>query len=146
MKYHRRTIAQLTTLALTLQLIGCDGGGEVRRAEIRGEVSLDGELVPNGSIVFLPASGNSGPSAGGSIQDGRYMISRDDGPALGTNHVEIRALRKTGRKIRSPDPLSGDRLIDERRESVPARYNTESVLEVEIQSGKNEFNFSLESP
>ena len=50
------------------------GGGEVS-----GEVTLDGEPVPKGSIVFFPTAGNQWSVAGGSIQDGRYKIAHNEG-------------------------------------------------------------------
>jgi len=51
----------------------------------------------------------------------------------------------TQSEIARPIPFSGGRLTEEWTKSVAARYNDESMSEVEIQSIKDKLNFSLES-
>ena len=58
----------------------------------------------------------------------------------GKYRVEISWRKPTGRKIPSADPGV---IIDETREAVPAKYNSESTLTVEIGSGDVEQNFVL---
>ena len=60
----------------------------------------------------------------------------------GSYRVEISWRKPTGRKIASADPGI---MIDETREAVPAKYNTDSTLTVEIGSGDVEKNFALTS-
>ena len=134
-----------TALILTLLLVGCGERSGVERGAVSGEVTLDGAPVPEGAITFFPTSGNEGPASGGNIQDGHYDIARADGPVVGPNRVEIKAPRKTGKKIRSPDPIAAGGMMDEWKESVPARYNTKSTLEEKIESGKNKLDFTLQS-
>ena len=134
-----------TALILTLLLVGCGGRGGVERGAVSGEVTLDGEPVPEGAITFFAAGENEGPASGGPILDGRFDIARSQGPVVGTNRVEITAPRKTGKKVRSPDPIAAGGMMDEWKESVPTRYNTRSTLEEQIQAGKNKIDFALQS-
>ena len=88
--------------------------------------------------------------AGGKIKDGKYNLSRNEGPTVGTNRVEIRSVQPTGRIIESPvtpegDGAPGDNKVMEHKELVPKRYNNESELKVDVQSGVvNTANFKLE--
>jgi hypothetical protein len=56
--------------------------------------------------------------------------------------VEINWQKPTGRKIASADP---GMTADETREVVPAKYNTDSTLTVEIGGGDVEKDFALAS-
>ena len=126
-------------------LIGCGSGSGPAREAIHGRITLDGQDVQQGSIVFTPSGDTKGMVTGGTIKDGKYELTAKDGPVVGTNRVEIRSVRKTGRKVQSPmgDPGS---MIDESVEGIPARYNIHSTLEVVIKSGEdNEHNFELKS-
>jgi hypothetical protein len=123
-------------------ITGCNDSNS-NRAEVTGLVNFDGQPISEGSIVFSPAGGNSGPVAGASIHDGSYLIPAKTGVTLGLNRVEIYASRKTGRKVRSPPPAKD--LVDEIVEAIPARYNKKSELEKYVHPGKNVFDFELKS-
>lgn len=134
------------TIAVTLSVLllaGCAGGGPDDRGEVRGTVRLDGQPVEKGSIVFQPTGGNSGPTSGATIQDGTYHVPAKKGPAVGANRIEIRAQRKTGRKVPARPPMTGEE--DEIVEAIPARYNEESTLVEEIKPGENVIDFDLDS-
>ena len=94
-----------------------------------------------GNVVFLPTAG-SGTRAAAAIENGSYSLSAADKLRPGIYRVEISWHKPTGRKIASADPGI---MIDETREAVPARYNTESTLTVEIGSGDIEKDFALSS-
>ena len=124
-------------------LAGCTGDVPEDRGEVRGTVRLDGEPIAQGSIVFAPTAGNSGPTAGATIQDGGYHIGAKKGPAVGANRIEIRAQRKTGHKVPARPPLTGEE--DEIVEAIPPKYNEESTIVDEITAGENVIDFNLES-
>lgn len=132
------------TAVLGLLMTGCGGPSSSAniRGAVKGKVTLDGEPVPQGSILFLPQEGTKGPAGGGTIKDGVYDLKVEQGAAIGKNRVEINAPRKTGKQISSQD---GQKQIDEVEESIPAKYNKKSILEEDVQKGTNEFNFDLES-
>jgi hypothetical protein len=132
----------LLALGLIAVVIGC-GPATPERASVSGKVTLDGQAIEQGSISFLPAEGNAGPSAGGVIANGRYDIEKKDGPILGKTRIELRAWKKSGRQI--PNPMSAGSMMDEKVEAFPKEFNEESTLLKEIKSGHNTFDFELES-
>lgn len=123
---------------------GCTGGVDgPARGSVEGEVTLDGTPVQNGSIVFIPSSGTSGPSAGGTISQGKFSIAQNKGPVVGKYMVQIRASEKTGKSVPAGSPFPPGTMIDETIEIIPKKYNTESELEREIVAGNNPFDFQL---
>ena len=126
---------------LLVAAIGCGGS---KQAAVTGEVTLAGRPVEGGTINFIPAGDTTALPAWGKIEAGRYSIPADQGPALGSNRVEIHWIRKTGRKIRSVPPAPPGEM-EEKAEVIPARYNSRSELEVQVQQGENTFDFKLES-
>jgi hypothetical protein len=121
-------------------LIGVAGCGATSSATVHGKVTLDGEPVATGSIVFLSAG--SGSKAAAAIEQGVYAVSTQDKLAPGSYRVEISWRKPTGKKVASADPGI---VIDETREAVPAKYNTDSTLAVEIGTGDVEKDFDLSS-
>jgi hypothetical protein len=121
--------------------LGCSQS--TKRQAIEGTVTLDGAPLATGSIVFTPHSGTKGPTAGSKIDQGRFSISQAGGTFFGTFRVDITAVRKTGRKVTGH--FSGQ-MIDEIVQFVPARYNRESELTVEVtEKGPSQFEFALKS-
>lgn len=110
-------------------------------ASIHGKVTLDGEPVTAGSISFLPAS-SGGRKAAAAIEQGAYSIPATEKLLPGSYRVEISWHKPTGRKIASADP---GMTAEETREVVPAKFNTESTLTVEISGGEAEKDFALTS-
>jgi hypothetical protein len=117
-------------------LMGCSGDG--RRA-VSGEVTLDGEPVNGGSIVFLPATGE-GIKGAAEIVGGKYVIPAEQGLQPGSYRVEINWSKPTGKQIPSGDP---GMLMDERVEAIPAQFNKDSTLTAVITAGENKHNFPL---
>ena len=114
-----------------------------QRVAVRGTVTLNGQPLAEGSIALRPVPGTRGPTAGASIKDGKYSITSQRGPFAGEFRVEILATRKTGRKVL--DNLTGLR-VDEYEQYLPQRYNSKSVLTVEVIAGaQNQFDFELTS-
>lgn len=67
--------------------MGCSNEG-VRRVEGGGHVSLDGQVVPEATISFLP---DDGPAANGEVKGGVYRFTSFDGPVPGPQRVLIQA-------------------------------------------------------
>jgi hypothetical protein len=121
-----------------LVLTGCSG----QRADVSGSVQLDGQPVDEGSIQFIPVEGTAGPSAGGIIKDGRYHVTRDKGVTVGKNRVELRAFRKSGRKVQDPTGLPGVK-TEERVQAFPPEYNDRSTVVKEVRAGSNTIDFDV---
>ena len=121
-----------------LLLIGC-GQGPSSRASVAGKVTVDGKPLEEGSIVFVPTDGTTGPTAGGRIRNGNYTIGNKKGPVVGTARVEIRAVRETGRI----STFGFDAGQKERVQYIPARYNEDSQLRADLKRGRNSLDFEL---
>jgi len=146
----RRAGLWLMMCSLVVAACGCGGPRGPERAEINGIVTLDGELLEHGGLQLFPAEGTQGPTAGSQIIDGKYHVAQEEGPVLGTYRVVITAVRKTGKKVPlGPESLSPNApptaTVDDVEQYIPARYNKQSELTVEIESGTNEADFTLTS-
>jgi hypothetical protein len=132
-------------LAILVLAVGC-GKRDGSRGAVHGEVTLDGQLLERGSILFVPIDGAKGTVTGGTIEKGRYQISQSDGAALGWNRVEIRAARRTGKMV--PTPLArrdSHEMVEEYAAAIPPRFNSASTLKIEVKLGDNTADFDVAS-
>jgi hypothetical protein len=129
----------------SISMTGCGGGNE--RLPVDGSVTLDGQPISKGQIIFLPMDGTSSPTAGAIIEDGRFSVPAEKGLMKGKFRVEISAMRATSQTDQSLNVASGQMEVVEKLESiVPPRYNRESALIVEVEEGaQNSFPFELKS-
>lgn len=65
-------------------LMGCGGSDEVKRIAIEGSVSVGGELLAEGIVTMVPAEGTSGPAVTINVKEGKFMVSKEAGPAVGS--------------------------------------------------------------
>jgi hypothetical protein len=132
------------SLVLLLLVFGC-GKRPLERSEIGGQVTLDGKLLKEGSILFTPMAGTKGTVAGGRIENGRYRLSAANGPAIGWNSVTINAARKTGKKLPQSLGSQNGKPVDAVVEAVAPRFNSDTILKVNIEPGTNTADFAVES-
>jgi hypothetical protein len=125
--------------AAALVLAGC-GPDQPKTAVVRGKVTFQGKAVPNGTILFMPASG---PSAQGEIQpDGSYTLTtfrKGDGAVLGKHTVVIVAMKDMGDTLpeaRSPLPPP----------LVPDKYTSAATsdLRAQVEDKENTIDFQLQ--
>jgi hypothetical protein len=76
--------------------------------------------------------------AGSLIEEGKYTAR----VPVGTAKVEIRVPRVFGKSKVREGPGAGEDLVEE---SLPARYNDNSELKLEVKSGKNPKDWDLKS-
>src|SRR4051812_5184212 len=90
---------------LSLLLLLLTGCGDSGRASVEGKVTLDGQPVDGGRIMFIPLGNedNRRVFANAMIVEGKFELGPDNGPNLGRNKVEIVWYRTTGRKVKSSD-------------------------------------------
>jgi hypothetical protein len=122
-------------------IIGLTGCGAKSTPSVHGKVLLDGESVTQGSINFFSQDAK-GSKASAAIENGVYALAPESKLLPGKYRVEISWFKPTGKKVASADPGV---VIDETREAVPAKYNTNSTLIAEIGSGDAEKDFALTS-
>ena len=123
-------LAGVFVIALT---IGCGGGVEgPEEHATSGSVSLDGSPIAKGEILFEDSTGAVAGSA--VIENGKYETT----VAAGKLTVRINAPKEVGE--------ADETGLVPTEETIPAKYNTESELEVEIKEGENkDVNFELTS-
>lgn len=133
-RYFNSVVCIIVLFAFFLLLSGCGGVSDApETATVKGTVTFDGKPLPEGSIVFDPADGNGGSSAGG-IKDGKFEFQSQFGP----KRVLISASRETGKKGEYGESIS--------ESYIPKKYNNKSELKADVtKTGKNSFHFELKS-
>ncbi len=144
-------VGTLAVVAVALVLsTGCGGGASydgAERAAVSGSVTLDGNPLPYGSILFL-GQGEKRMSSG-IIQNGSYAITEAQGPNLGEYTVQI-----SGSAEAPPDAVDSDEEDEDENapdpdeadtgpEIVPAQYNSNSTLKATITAGENKHDFTM---
>jgi hypothetical protein len=130
-------------LGLCAILTGCGSSkykGE-KRYPLAGEVTFEGQPIDVGAISFIPEE-DKGRASGGVITDGKYDVPEEMGVNAGKYRVEIRWLKRTGKKLK--DAESGE-MYDERREALPEKFHVNSELTAEVPLPENRQDFNLKS-
>lgn len=130
-------------VTILLVTLGCNSE-PFERGSVKGKVSLAGQPVAKGTINFIPQGQASGASATTDVVDGNYELPKSRGPSVGKHRVEILATRVRGKQEAGP-PFPAGTLVDVVEQYVPAQYNHQSWLQVEIKAGANQHDFPLEA-
>jgi hypothetical protein len=135
-----RQRAMILVLAATT---GCGSSDGLNRQAIFGTVTLDGQPISRGAILFEPATHESGTAVGATIRLGSFVISKQQGAVPGTYRVRVysssekQAPPAKGQTERTPRPMV---------ERLPARYNTRSELRADVVAHRrNQYHFQLRS-
>jgi len=136
--------------AVALTAPGCGGssGKKIDRQSISGSVTLDGAPLDQGTIRFEPMSDVKEKTAAGSlIQAGRYAISAAEGLPPGKYIVSISAVEGAASTPAADpqDAMNAAAKETPKADRIPAKYNKNSELVVEIKSGSNQHDFPLTS-
>ena len=138
MTENRRVPTTAILLMVLVFMSGCGSAKEPERASIKGTVTLDGQPVDGGYITFQ----NSTVASGGTIKNGEFNQTGNEGLLLGDYTVRFNWMKPTGKKVLEPD--SGQE-TDELAEVIPAKHNSQSTEKATIKSGENLFKFVLTS-
>lgn len=147
-----KKLALWVSLTVFFLQLGCSPSDQPELGQVTGMVTLDGKPLPGVAIVFQPDNGR--PARGKTDVNGKYeltYIRQTKGTKIGPNRVEIAPSEEgegevaeqaeTSDKESAPTPTrtkSGKPL-------VPARYNVQTELKVEVKPGANTFDFQLKS-
>jgi hypothetical protein len=133
-------------VSVILTTAGCSGE-ELFRQPLSGYVTLDGLPLAKGVIVFYPVKNNDLDilvNGGAMVKDGYFSISRRAGLVPGQYHVVIRAAEVRHRRHEGRKNSEDDDAVA--KEVVPARYNSETSLIIEINdTAIKELTFHLDS-
>jgi hypothetical protein len=138
----RRPVALIVLAGL--MIVGCgDPSTPVdpfKRVAVSGTVTLDGAPLPAGTIEIDPMEGAEGPTAIGEISQGKFAIERSRGPVAGKHRVIISG-RPPVKIGENEQPGGTPKVVPD---PVPARYNSESKLEVAVPAdGSSTLEFAL---
>lgn len=128
----RWPVALLAVFALTVA--GCGGGGP-KLATVTGKVTLDGQPAQRLLVAFEPAEGR--PSQGKTDTQGMYELFYTfdkKGAAVGKHTVRI---------VGASEDEEGNEIENPVR--IPPKYNEQSELTADVESGSNEIDFDLQS-
>lgn len=139
------TFLLLVVIATTA---GCSGSG-LEKATVSGRITYQGQPLKDGSIRFVPIKGTKGPATVGTISEGNYTATARGGVPVGTLRVEVEAYRPLpGAVPYTEEQAEGNRGVvagDYPKEQfLPAKYNTESTVEVTIESGSKTVTKDIE--
>jgi hypothetical protein len=133
--------------AIAIALMGCSGKGDGRaRQAISGTVTVDGDPLKGGYLVFEPLAGQATQS-GGMIADGQFNVPEKHGAVPGAYSVAIFAEGVAPSTAAEPGTPEYERAIAASKTKqivIPERYNVKTQLTADVQLGeKNYFEFSL---
>ena len=135
--------ARLSAGLVLIAAAGCGSDDGLGRQPVRGEVTLDGRPLREGTVLFDPDGGGAGTAVGGPVRDGRFAIPADKGPAPG--RYQVRVYASSGRQA---PPRAGDSPRTPRPmvELIPDQYNSQSTLTAVVtKGGANDFAYTLAS-
>ena len=111
-------------------LSGCGKSGGLERVAVSGGVTYQGEPVLDGQIRFVPKAGTKAPVTIEPVRDGQYNTETTGGVPVGSFQVMIRSYDPN-----EPVPMGPG--APPRTQFLPAKYNVQSVLELEVESGQS---------
>ncbi len=129
MQQLRSCFKVLVCFGVMASLTACGGGGSDAPdlGQVKGKITLDGAPLADASVSFMPEKVRASGATTDSSGNYELIYIRDEtGAAIGKHKVVV------------------TKLVDE-KETIPAKYNTESELSADVKAGSNEFNFDLTS-
>jgi hypothetical protein len=133
----------LYAVVMPLLLAGCSASTGPAKHRVSGTVSLGGKPMPDGEVYFrLPATGAIEVFA---VKAGAF----GGAAAAGRHRIEIYRFEQpkpTAAELEKMDPMARV-LATEKKNLIPAGYNTRSTLEADVQPGEpNRFEFAVGGP
>ena len=129
------SLTALVVAAACVAASGCGSSGPTR-APIRGKITVGGQPLAAGRILFTPVAPNQGPATSAVITAGEYEIPEEEGPVVGANRVEVEAELNLGFAIDDEAAFAkrGGRPLPPN--AIPPQFNRESQLVVEVKAGE----------
>lgn len=129
-------------LVLAVWAAALTGCGGTQPVALSGNVTLDGQPLPEGIISFEPISKTAGQRRDATITNGAFTLPAAEGVLPGMEFkVEIKAFRKTGRKYPNADMGAS---YDEVVQFIPPPYNSATTLSAVISPDEQANHLSFE--
>ena len=142
-----RVYTLLFATVMGLLTIGCSGepSDDLPREAVAGKVTMDGQALPKGNIVFSPM-GDGQSSATGQIENGEFAIPRERGLVPGDYKVSISHTDQPEGHVKIEVKKRGQKAPAGFKELIPAKYNAKTDLKATIpKGGKSDLEFPLQS-
>lgn len=132
--------ASFSIVATLVCVFACGCGSGKNEYPVSGKISVGGEPIPTGAIVFYAVDGAT-PVGGGTIKDGTYTANVPPGE----KQVTVTGNRITGQAPMDPT-MPGSPMVDQREDMVPAIYGqqTTTPLKATITGATTDLHFDLE--
>ena len=124
-------------IAISLLTAGCGAGAPEgpRTYTVTGTVAYTGQPLKEADLVIRTADGKH--AAGAKVTDGKFVLKAP----VGVSIVEITALRDVPGEFREDNP--GEK-VPVREQFIPAKYNAETTLKMDVKPDTKEVKFDLE--
>lgn len=128
---------------IAVSVVGC-GRADLPRGAISGTVTVGGQPLQSGRILFLPCDENKGPTVTLPIVNGTYTASKKDGPLIGFQRVEIEADPNLGFAIDDEEAFAKRGGAPLPMQWIPPQFNRQSQLKTEVLANtKNVFDVPI---
>lgn len=131
-----RDLCWAAGFSIWLAAFGCTKGPTV--ADVTGEVTLDGQPLKAGHVQFVPIAGDA-QTAGELIRDGKFAAK----VPITKLKVELHATKVVGKRKAYDTPESP--WEEEVAEMLPARYNAQSDITLDVKPGTQAVKYDLKS-
>jgi hypothetical protein len=133
----RRNMYPWVALLVFSVIVTCGCSSKPQMGDVQGTVTVNGRPLSDGAVRFIPVDGTT-PTTGGTIRDGKFRVA----VPVAKQRVEISANAVDREK--TPPNATNDQIV--MKKLVPARYNSESKLEIDVVAGLNEPVYELINP
>lgn len=138
-----KTLSAIVTIFCVTAIVGCSPQYEGnKRWEISGAATFGGQPIVEGSIDMAPVD-HDGNRVSGMIENGAYHFAEEDGPTLGKYRIEIYGFQAVGGGTTGGGDEDAEAEEANLRQVVPAQFNKQTTLEIEIVDGENVHDFNL---
>lgn len=130
-------------VVVLLFVAGCGQDDGLERAAVKGRVTVAGQPLARGRILFRPLSPTQGPTVSAAVTDGGYEIVEKDGPVVGRQRVEVEAELPLGFALDDESAFAKMNGRPLPPNPIPPAFNTQSLLVAEIESGENSYDVTV---
>lgn len=136
MKNHiKRLSGYILFPLLTIACAGCGSSGPPRAA-VEGMVTVGGQPLSAGRIIFTPIAPNQGPAASARITGGKYQFPKSTGAVVGNNLVQVEADMNLGFALDDEEAFSKRSIALLPASPIPHEFGSNSKLSVDIKPGE----------
>lgn len=133
--------SKLLTHAALLGLIlagGCGSDPPPKGQVVSGEVTVSGEPLKRGLIIFQPIEGTAGPAATADVVNGHFATTVQMGPWPGKFLVKIESIPPEIAAIAAgKSPHTGKPESSQPHREIDTQFNNRSQTTIEVIAGEN---------